>query len=217
MRLHLSGEKLIKMTQSAIVEKSETTTSRELWRVFCAVEIPHGTRQRVLGHITKLRASAPEVRASWSREVNIHLTLKFLGEIPKDKVTNFQTAISRAASGIVPFPILIAKAGVFPQRRDPRVLWIGVTDSEGQLSDLHSRLETECDQKGFPRDARKFHPHLTLARLRNQRGARQLAQIHEGLSFAPEEITVTELLLIRSELSSKGSNYTTISKHPLKD
>ena len=193
------------------------STKNETWRVFCAIEIPSLTRQRVLRHITKLRESVPEVRASWSRENSIHLTLKFFGEIPEALVNNFGTAISRAVSGVVPFPILIADSGVFPQRRDPRVLWIGVTDLKGQLTNLHERLETEFEKEGFPRDTRPFHPHLTLARLRNQRGARDIARVHEELSFPPEEITVTELLLIRSELSSKGSKYTTISKHPLKN
>ena len=193
------------------------STKNETWRVFCAIEIPSLTRQRVLRHLTKLRESAPEVRASWSRENSIHLTLKFFGEIPEALVNNFRTAISRAVSGVVPFPILIADSGVFPQRRDPRVLWIGVTDLKRQLANLHERLETEFEKEGFPRDIRPFHPHLTLARLRNQRGARDIARVHEELSFPPEEITLTELLFIRSELSSKGSKYTTISKHPLKN
>lgn len=187
----------------------------ETWRIFCAIEIPPPTRQRVLQHITTLRERVPEVRASWSREVNIHLTLKFLGEVPKHLVANFGAAITRAVSGVEPFPVLVADTGVFAQRRDPRVLWIGINDLSGQLSNLHSRLETECEREGFPRDERPFNPHLTLARLRNRQGAREIARIHEELSFSSEEITVTEVVLIRSELSSKGSNYTTISKHPL--
>lgn len=193
------------------------STKYETWRVFCAVEIPSLTRQRVLQHITKLRESVPDVRASWSRENSIHLTLKFFGEIPEALVNNLGTAISLAVSGVVPFPVLIADSGVFPQRRDPRVLWIGVTDLKGQLTNLHERLETEFEKAGFPGDTRPFHPHLTLARLRNQRGARDIARVHEEFSFPPEEINVTELLLIRSELSSKGSKYTTVSKHPLKN
>ena len=191
-------------------------SKHDRWRIFCAIEIPSPTRQRVLQHITNLRASVPEARASWSRESSIHLTLKFLGEIPKALVTNFGTAISRAVSEVAPFHIFIADAGAFPQRRDPRVLWIGVTDLTGQLSNLHSRLETECEREGFPRDTRSYHPHLTLARLRNQRGAREIARVHEDLGFASEEIAVANLLLIRSELSSSGSKYTTISKHALK-
>lgn len=192
-------------------------TKNETWRVFCAIEIPSLTRHRVLHHITKLRESVPDVRASWSRENSVHLTLKFFGEIPEALVNNLGTAISRAVSGVGPFPILIANSGVFPQRCDPRVLWIGVTDLKAQLSNLHQRLETEFEKEGFPRDTRAFHPHLTLARIRNQRGARDIARIHEELSFPPEEITVTELLLIRSELSSKGSKYTTISTHALRN
>ena len=198
-------------------KSSLMSTKNETWRVFCAIEIPSLTRQRVLHHITKLRESGPDVRASWSRENSIHLTLKFFGEIPEALVNNLGTAISRAVSGVVSFPILIANSGVFPQRRDPRVLWIGVTDLKAQLSNLHQRLETEFEKEGFPRDTRAFHPHLTLARIRNQRGVRDIARIHEELSFPPEEITVTELLLIRSELSSKGSKYTTISKHALRN
>jgi len=197
--------------------KNDRKSRLEEWRIFCAIEIPLLTRQRVLQHITTLRTLVPEVRASWGREVNIHLTLKFLGEIPKDLVTNFEVAISRAVSEVGHFPVLIADAGVFPQRRDQRVLWIGIHDIKAQLSNLHSRLETECEREGFPRDTRPFNPHLTLARLRNREGAREIARIHEELSFPSEEITVTEVVLIRSELSSKGSNYTTISKHRLKN
>ncbi len=169
----------------------------------------------MLSHIEKLRAEVPEVRASWSRESNIHLTLKFLGETPQRLVEKFDSAISRAVNGITPFPILISGSGVFPRPRDPRVLWIGISDTAGQLSKLHSQLETECELEGFAKEARPFHPHLTLARIRAREGAREIARAHEDLKFAPEEITVNEVLLIRSELTSKGSRYSTISKHLL--
>ena len=187
----------------------------ELWRVFTAIELPLPTRRRLLDHITTLRELVPEARASWSRESNIHLTLKFVGEIPVELVPRFDSAISRAVKGFLPFPITISGSGVFPQKRDPRVLWIGIRDTEEQLAKLHSRLEDEAEREGLTRDEHHFHPHLTLARLRNQQGARKLSHAHEDLNFAAEEITVRELLLIRSELSSNGSKYTTISKHAL--
>lgn len=187
----------------------------ESWRVFCAIELPPQTRIRLLEHIERLRALVPEVRASWSRESNIHLTLKFLGETPQRLVRKFDSALSRAASGIAPFPILITGSGVFPRPRDPRVLWIGISDTSGELAKLHSQLEAASEQEGFPREARPFHPHLTLARLRAREGAREIRRAHEDLIFAPEKFTVNEVLLIRSELSSKGSRYSTISKHVL--
>jgi 2'-5' RNA ligase len=164
----------------------------------------------------KLRGLVPEARAAWSREANIHLTLKFLGEIPVELVARFESAISRAVKGSSTFPIAISGSGVFPNRRDPRVLWIGITDIEQGLAKLHSQLEDESEQEGFTRDGRPFHPHLTVARLRNQQGARELSRAHQDLNFAAEQVTVNELLLIRSELSNSGSRYTTISKHMLK-
>ena len=189
--------------------------SGESWRVFCALEIPGQTRMHLLSHIEKLQSLVPEVRASWSRESNIHLTLKFLGETPQHLVAKFDSAMSRAVKGIPPFPILISGSGVFPRPRDARVLWVGISDPEGQLAALQSRIEAESDREGFAREARRFHPHLTLARLRARAGAREIADAHEQLQFATEAITVNEVLLIRSELSSKGSRYSTISRHML--
>lgn len=198
-----------------MLEKTDGS-SPERWRTFCAVELPRELKERLLEHVVKLRALVPEAKASWSRDTNIHLTLKFLGEIRKASVADLGTAVTNAVNGIPPFRILVSDAGVFPNRRDPRVLWIGVLDPEAQLENLHSRLENECEQKGFPRESRRFHPHLTLARLRSQRRARELARAHEELKFDAEEVTVSEVLIIRSELNSSGSKYTTISKHPLK-
>ena len=195
--------------------KGKREASDERWRVFCAIELPAPTRLRLLSHIEKLQALVSGVRASWSRESNVHLTLKFLGETPQQQVWKFDLAISRAVTGIRPFPILISGSGVFPGPRDPRVLWVGVSDPEGRLANLHSRIEAEAEQERFAREARSFHPHLTLARLRTREGAREIARAHEELQFPPEEITVSEVLLIRSELSSKGSRYSTLSKHPL--
>ena len=195
--------------------KSRSGTTAENWRVFCAIELPRQTRLRLLSHIEKLRALVPEARASWSREANIHLTLKFLGETPEPLVGKFDAALSRAVKGIAPFPILISGCGVFPRPKDPRVLWIGITDTEAQLARLHSQLESQSELEGFARDGRPFHPHLTLVRLRAQQGAREIARAHENLPFAPEEIIVNEVSLIRSELSSNGSRYTTLSRHVL--
>lgn len=198
------------MTQPQIKRDSNPS-----WRVFCALELPQQTRRRLLSHIGKLRVLVPDARATWSRESNLHLTLKFAGETSPHLVGKFDAAISRAVRGILSFPILISGSGVFPRPREPRVLWIGVSDTEGLLTKLHTQLEAECEQEGFAREARPFHPHLTLARIRAQQGAREIARAHENLQFVAEEINVKEVLLIRSELSSEGSRYTTIAKHAL--
>jgi 2'-5' RNA ligase len=190
---------------------------KELWRVFCAVEIPATARRVLLEHIARLKAAAPEAQASWSRDTNLHLTLKFLGEISQASVENLSDAASRAVAGLSPFSIRLEDTGVFPNHGAPRVLWIGIKDPEGKLAELHAQLEHEASEAGFPKEARRFQPHLTLARLRKPLHARTLAAAHERLEFEPQEIAVSELLVIRSELSSAGSKYTVVSQHPLSD
>lgn len=194
------------MSQATVVEK---------WRVFIAVELPPEIRARLRAHAGRLREMVPEAKASWSRPENIHLTLKFIGDTSIDRLTGLCEAAARTVAPLQPFTIAVAETGVFPSRSVPKVLWIGLKDSEGRLSELHSRLEEECAQAGFAKEARPFHPHLTLARLRQPQHARALASTHMQMPFELAEFYVSEVLVIRSELSSAGSRYTTISCHQL--
>lgn len=186
-----------------------------LWRVFCAIEVPEPVRQTVLRHIARLREAVPEAKASWSRDANLHLTLKFLGEIPKASVADFSSAASRAVARLTPFSIRLEHTGVFPKHGQPRVLWIGISDPSGKLGELHTQLENESAKVGFEKEVRPFHPHLTIARLRQPQPAGALATAHKQMEFAPAEIAVSELLVIRSELGSAGSKYTVISQPAL--
>jgi 2'-5' RNA ligase len=188
----------------------------ELWRVFCAIEIPEPVQQQVLQHIARLREAVPDAKASWNRDANLHVTLKFLGEIPQASLKDISNAASRAVAGLAPFSVHVEHTRVFPEHGKPRVLWIGINDLSGKLVELHSRLEDEAAQAGFAREGRRFQPHLTLARLRQPRDARTLADAHQQIKFDSVSIAVSELLVIRSELSNEGSKYTVISRHPLR-
>ena len=189
--------------------------SREYWRVFCAVELPQTARSLVLAHIARIKEKVPHAKASWARDANLHLTLKFLGEIPTASVADFSKAVSLAVNRVQPFSIRLEQTGIFPTHGLPRVLWIGINDPSTQLTELHARLEQESSQVGFAKETRPFHPHLTIARLRQSDHARALATAHKQMEFDPVEIDVAELLVIRSELSSEGSKYTVVSRHPL--
>jgi 2'-5' RNA ligase len=185
------------------------------WRVFCAIELPETVRDLVLRHITRLREAVPEAKASWARDASLHLTLKFLGEIARDSVPDFSAAASRTVVRLPPFAIRLEQTGVFPKHGPSRVLWIGVSDVSGKLAELHARLQDESSKAGFEKEKRAFHPHLTIARLRQQQQARELAEAHMQMKFEPVELPVNELLVIRSELSSAGSKYTGVSRHSL--
>jgi RNA 2',3'-cyclic 3'-phosphodiesterase len=189
--------------------------ANETWRVFCAIELPVATRALVLQQIAKLKQAAPDARASWARDTNLHVTLKFLGDIPQAAVAKLSGAAQSAAVGVAPFEIRLETAGAFPPRRQARVLWIGISDPGGKLNELQSKLDEQAALAGFPKEAREFHPHVTIARLRNPQQALSLPALHQEMEFKPVEIMVNELLVIRSELSSAGSKYTLISRHPL--
>jgi 2'-5' RNA ligase len=166
-------------------------------------------------HINRLQESAPHTQASWSREQNLHLTLKFLGETPTSQLEKLSNAAAAAVAGFSPFQVSIEGTGLFPKHGKPRVLWIGVKDSSGKLAELQTRLELECAREGFAKEERPFHPHLTLARLRQPQGAGRLAAAHEALNFEPATVKITELLVLRSEQSQNGSKYSVISRHEL--
>ena len=168
-----------------------------------------------MDHVAAVRRANPHTPASWARESNIHLTVKFLGEIRKSSVEQISLAAGKSSAGFASFSIEIGGTGAFPKRGVPKVLWIGVRDLSGQLSELHKQLELECARLGFPQEERLFHPHLTVARLRRPQGSRALAATHQGLAFAPLVFEVSELLVIRSELKTEGSRYTVLSRHSL--
>jgi 2'-5' RNA ligase len=185
----------------------------ESWRLFIAVELPTSLRAKVGDHIDRLRQIVPDARASWAREENLHLTLKFLGDTPVSKVAALSEAIERAAEKVSPFDANVGGCGAFPLRGQPRVLWLGIGDPNGSLAKLSHALEDECDQAGFSRDMRPFHPHLTVARLRQPHGAHRLAEVHKAMGFDPVPLSVRDVCLIRSELRSEGSRYTVIARH----
>ncbi len=186
----------------------------EEWRTFVAIELPNEIRDRLDEHAKNVRDAVPDASASWSRIDNIHLTLKFFGNIPKEQLPRISAAAERVAQDSC-FQIRIGGTGVFPKPSRAQVLWIGVDDPSGRLSALQQRLEEEFAAEGFAKEGRAYRPHLTIARIRRPEGSRRLAETHLQMSFKQTPITVKDFVVFRSELSSKGSRYTAISRHTL--
>jgi 2'-5' RNA ligase len=199
---------------SALIPSSSLIPS--LVRVFCAVELPSEVRARAAEHIARLRDAVQGARVSWEREEKLHITLKFLGEIAPNRIEALSDAASRAAQRPQPFILALERAGAFPPRGLPRVLWLGISDSSGWLAQLQSGLEDECERIGFAREERPFSPHLTIARIRAPQAARKLARLHQEMGFEAIEFPVKELVVLRSELGPEGSSYMEISRHGLK-
>lgn len=199
----------------------------DTFRTFIAIEIPHHIRRRVVEHIDHLRRELPDVRASWLREDNLHLTLKFLGDVPVTHIADVSSAVARAAQAIEPFELTLSGCGAFPPHGRPKVLWIGIESGKqtsglpdlgtqvSGLPDLHDSIEGELASLGFPREERSFHPHLTIARLRQLGGARELSELHKTRGFDSQSFAVSEVVVFRSELLREGSKHTAIARHEL--
>lgn len=201
---------------------SDLQTNRHM-RIFCAVDLPDDVRERAAAHISHLRESTtstttPPLKISWEQAEKLHLTVKFLGELEVARIEALTRAVKRAAESVENFAATLAEAGAFHTRGNPRVLWLGLRDETNRLATLYERLEEECALEGFPREARPFHPHITIARIRipNAAPARHLAKLHRETGFAPASFNVNELIVMQSQLGAAGgSRYTPLSKHAL--
>src|ERR1700752_3956244 len=194
---------------------TDDTDRTKQWRTFCAFELPETLRTRIDEHAKRVREAGPDVAASWSRPENIHLTMKFFGNVDQAKGPAISAAAARVVQEVSPIQIEAGKAGVFPRPSRPQVLWIGIEDPSGALLKLQQRLEDEFALEGFAKEDRAFRPHLTIARIRKPQNANRLAEVHLGLEFNAVTVRLHELILFRSELSSKGSKYTSVSRHRL--
>lgn len=175
-------------------------------RTFICIEIPESIKAR----IDKLQQTLRQTEAvvSWTKPANIHLTLKFLGGVKASRINSTTKALSRATNGIGPFEVQVGGAGCFPSPRSPRVLWVGISNVPEQLRQLYSNMEDELTREGFPREKRKFSPHLTIGRIREPRNSARLAEVLIAGGFESEAFLAKEVILMRSDLKPTGSIYT---------
>ena len=176
-------------------------------------------RDRTLREFSRL---APEARVQWVRPDSIHLTLKFLGEIDDTKVEEIRRVLAPAIQAQARFSVEVGGFGVFPDLRAPRVLWVGLSgqhDETVTLARLAAEVDSGLDALGFPREARPFNPHLTLARIKERSREVGKALGDSGLLSQTEtfgSLMVGTVALMRSELKPSGAVYTRLWEVPLK-
>jgi 2'-5' RNA ligase len=184
----------------------------DILRLFIAIDLPSEVKSLLTTLQSQLRPRTDAVR--WSDPGGTHLTLKFLGNVELGRVNAVADGMSRAAQLHQPFHLHTGALGVFPNRRRPRVLWLGVEGDVGVLSRLQSAVEQFVAPLGFPSEQRPFSPHLTLGRSIKEPSTQQLAAIGQAVEqmAAPEKIgfVVNEVVLMRSELSPRGAKYTAL-------
>ncbi len=191
----------------------------ETWRLFIAIELP----AHVLDHLTALqdwlRERVPPRTVRWVAPQGIHLTLKFLGDAPVTQREALQNALAQAVRTHPPFELAAGGLGCFPNPRRPRVAWVGMLQNADTLRALHDAVEAHIAPLGYPTEARPFHPHLTLGRVRRD-ARRQDAQalgtlITENPHRERQTWTVHAVTLVRSQLKPGGAVYTPLFHAPL--
>lgn len=183
-------------------------------RAFIAIELPNEVADALKDLQRRLGQSG--LKARWVRAENIHLTLKFLGDIASHKLEAISGAMKSVADRCAPFTLSAAGLGVFPRLKKARVLWAGLSEGVAELIELQQDLDTALSTCGFEREKKAFRGHLTLARFRKRVDPGKLqSSLQELGGIRIGQWTVTDLILFQSELRPSGAVYTRQVTHPL--
>jgi len=183
-------------------------------RSFIAIALPEKTRD-TLGALQK-RLRVPGVSASWSAVANTHLTLRFLGDVEAAGLEHLSADFEPRCRACGTMVLTPCGVGFFPNAKRPSVLWAGLEVRQGDLDALALAAETAARGIGLAPETKRFHPHLTLARIRDPRGAGPLIEAVERESdFAAESFSVEEIGLYKSDLSPHGAAYTCLREFKL--
>lgn len=186
-------------------------------RTFVAVELSPD----VAGHCRDLikRLSKVETEVHWVDPKSIHLTLKFLGDVLDREVHEVCRAVEKACAGMDAFDFSCGGVGAFPSLERPRTIWLGIRQGSDKLAELSERVEHELHLIGYPKERRRFSPHITIGKIRDG-GVPEPALI-EALqrlaNFDGGECDVSEVTVFSSELRREGPLYTPLSHAGLKE
>lgn len=187
-------------------------------RAFIAIGLPQGIKDSLAGIQDELRSSGADVK--WIRPENIHLTLKFLGdidEIKKDKISNILERITAKRSD---FRIRISSLGAFPKITSPRVIWVGIDEGDKESKDIAAELEEEAAKIGIPKEERDFSSHITIGRKRSPSNLDKLINCLKektGLGEKDMGFYAGKITLFKSTLTPKGPIYEALKEATLKN
>lgn len=181
-------------------------------RTFVAIDITEPIRRQIVHLIELLKPATTRVR--WTREEGLHITLKFIGHIPSEKVEEVKECLASIRMP-APLSLQLRGSGYFPSERSPRVIWLGV-EAGPELAQLAVAVEESLLKLGIPKENRPFSAHLTLGRLRMpDRIVAVKELLHKRAPLELGSFTASELYLYESKLSSEGSVYRKIARFPL--
>lgn len=182
-------------------------------RLFIGIQAPEKQKRSIEKAIQELRLALPNAR--WVPRENWHVTLKFLGEVSDERVSEITEIGTKSASRTPQFDSHLTEIGSFPTKTRTRVLWVGLVDPDRVMAHLAARLEKKLGKAGFRQESRDLHPHLTLARLRVPERIADVIEEHGPYALDRSPFLVKDVVLFRSHIGRGGARYEALGAWPL--
>jgi 2'-5' RNA ligase len=188
-------------------------------RSFVAIELPDEVARGLALTITCLRKRLPGSDIRWVTPGNIHITLKFLGEVRVSQIDRVRDTLEAVCAGAAPLHLGIDKLGAFPSTRAPRIVWAGLQGDIEQLACLAGQVDLALEPLAFPRENRPFTPHLTVGRVRDHAADSTRNALTAALSSTPVNaglmFEASAVSLMKSRLTPAGAMYSRTAHLPL--
>lgn len=183
-----------------------------LLRCFIAIEIPETIKKSIADITNSLKKSGSDVK--WVSDENIHITLQFLGETEESLIPDIKRALNKILAPYSPFYIKIADVGCFPSARRPRVIWVGMEESQSMIN-LYNDISSEMVKFGYQKEERGFTPHLTIGRVKSNRNMGELLRKLDELTVTDfPDFEVHNVTIMKSELKPSGAKYYGLAEIP---
>lgn len=187
-----------------------------VWRLFWAIPLPDDVHEAIARLQGELARRVPRDSVRWTPPHNVHLTLVFLGNRPRDEVAELVARVKETLAGVPPFHMELEAIGVFPNWRRPRVVWLGVGGNLDGLSRAQAAVARAMTLMGWKPEKRPFTPHLTIGRVRKGLDNTTLARLGEVVRRVKVDPFgahhVREIVLFRSDLRPTGAVYTPVGR-----
>ena len=185
----------------------------QVLRLFVAIELDQGSVRRLSTLIERLAPECEGVR--WTRAENLHLTVRFIGPAEPDDVQSLVDQMLQCTADAPPLDLRIEDVGCFGRGSHVRTIWAGVNESTGALSELADQVDRALDRLGFPSEGRRYSPHITLGRVKEDRTRGRIREVVESTAFTPFHQPVDDLVLMASRLASRGPTYSVLARAAL--
>ena len=185
-------------------------------RIFIAIDISEAARAAVVTYIEKLYLDFVRIPVGWEHAEKLHFTIRFLGDTDEEWLDKVCEVVRATANKFQPFSVRIAETGVFPHYKNAKVLWLGPKQGSDKMTAINSEMDACLNLIGIEPEKRKFHPHLTIARIKDLEKSRTLVRVHRQRQFEPIVFTAAGLTVYESKLRKTGSEYVPVRFFPFK-